>query len=73
MENLANATGLLRMLIMSCYTGFFNLRRGWQSLNTGPVLFTSHPKDGLVVNLYIKHNRRMPLQAEEAPSPILSF
>ena len=23
------------MLIMSCYTGFFNVRRGWQSLNTG--------------------------------------
>ena len=21
---------------MSCYTGFFNVRRGWQSLNTGP-------------------------------------
>ena len=30
------------------------------------VLFTSHPKDGLVVNLY----RRMPLQAEEALGPI---
>jgi hypothetical protein len=30
------------------------------------VLFTSHPKDGLVVNLYIPHNRRMPFQAEEA-------
>ena len=30
------------------------------------VLFTSHPKDGLVVNLYIPHNRRTPLQAEEA-------
>ena len=23
------------MLKMSCYTGFFNVRRGWQSLNTG--------------------------------------
>jgi hypothetical protein len=34
------------------------------------VLFTSHPKDGLVVNLYIPHNRRMPLQAEEALGPI---
>ena len=56
---------------MSCYTGrFFNVRRGWQSLNTGPVLFTSHPKDGLVVNLYIPHNRRMSLQAEEALGPI---
>jgi hypothetical protein len=24
------------MSIMSCYTGFFNVQRGWQSLNTGP-------------------------------------
>jgi hypothetical protein len=30
------------------------------------VLFTSHPQDGLVVNFYIPHNRRTPLQAEEA-------
>jgi hypothetical protein len=34
------------------------------------VLFTSHPQDGLVVNLYIPHNRRTPLQAEEALDPI---
>ena len=34
------------------------------------VLFMSHPKDGLVVNLYIPHNRRTPLQAEEALGPI---
>ena len=34
------------------------------------VLFTSRPKDGLVVNLYIPHNRRTPLQAEEALGPI---
>jgi hypothetical protein len=27
------------MLIMSCYTGFFNVRRGWQSLNTGPMFY----------------------------------
>ena len=26
------------MLIMSCYTGFLNVRRGWQSLNMGPRL-----------------------------------
>jgi hypothetical protein len=26
-------------LIMSCYTGFFNVRRGWQSLNTGPRFY----------------------------------
>ena len=24
---------------MSCYTGFFNVRRGWQSLNTGPRFY----------------------------------
>ena len=30
----------------------------------------SHPQDGLVVYLYIPHNRRMPLQAEEALGPI---
>ena len=34
------------------------------------VLFTSHPKDGLVVNVYIPHNRRTSLQAEEALGPI---
>ena len=34
------------------------------------VLFMSHPKDGLVVNLYIPHNRQTPLQAEEALGPI---
>ena len=34
------------------------------------ILITSHPKDGLVVNLYIPHNRRTPLQAEEALGPI---
>jgi hypothetical protein len=27
------------LLIMSCYTGFFNVRRGWQSLNTGPRFY----------------------------------
>jgi hypothetical protein len=27
------------MLIMSCYTGFFNVRRGWQSFNTGPRFY----------------------------------
>jgi hypothetical protein len=27
------------MLIMNCYTGFFNVRRGWQSLNTGPRFY----------------------------------
>jgi hypothetical protein len=34
------------------------------------VLFTSHLQDGLVVNFYIPHNRRTPLQAEEALGPI---
>ena len=27
------------MLIMSCYTGFFNVRRGWKSLNTRPRFY----------------------------------
>jgi hypothetical protein len=27
------------MLIISCYTGFFNVRRGWQSLNTEPRFY----------------------------------
>ena len=31
--------GPLIMSIMSCYTGFFNVRRGWQSLNTGPRFY----------------------------------
>ena len=47
------------MLIMSCYTGFFNVRRRWQSLNTGPrfylrlirrtgwlLIYTSRTTDG---------------------------
>jgi hypothetical protein len=47
------------MLIMSCYTGFFNVRRGWQSLSTGPrfylrlirktdwlLIYTSRTTDG---------------------------
>jgi hypothetical protein len=47
------------MLIISCYTGFLNVRRGWQSLNTGPRfylrlirrtgwlwIYTSHTTDG---------------------------
>jgi hypothetical protein len=45
-DNLASATCLSYgplimsiMLIMSCYTGFFNVRRGWQSLNTGPRFY----------------------------------
>jgi hypothetical protein len=53
------------MLIVSCYTGFFNKRVAISQHGTS-ILFTSHPKDGLVVNLYIPHNRRTPFQAEEA-------
>ena len=74
-DNLASATGLLwtMMLILSCYTGFFNVRSAKRvaiSQNGTSVLFASHSKDGLVVNLYIPHNRRTPLQAEEALGPI---
>ena len=35
------------MLIMSCYTGFFNVRRGWQSLNTGPRFYLRLNKDNV--------------------------
>ena len=65
-DNLASATEVSYgplimsiMLIMSCYTGFFNVRRGWQSLNTGPrfylrlirrtgwlLIYTSRTTDG---------------------------
>ena len=51
--------GPLIMSIMSCYTGFFNVRREWQSLNTGPrfylrlirrtgwlLIYTSRTTDG---------------------------
>jgi hypothetical protein len=40
------------------------------SLHGTLVLFTSHPQDRLVVNLYIPHNQRTPLHAEEALGPI---
>ena len=65
-DNLASATGLLwtMMLILR------SAKRVAISQNGTSVLFTSHPKDGLVVNLYIPHNRRTPLQAEEALGPI---
>jgi hypothetical protein len=39
-------------------------------LNGISVLFTSHPKNGLVVNSYIPKNRRTTRQAEEAIGPI---
>ena len=54
------------MLIMSCYT----VKRVAIPQHGTMVLFTSHPKDGLVVNLCIPHTRRMPLQAEEVLGPI---
>jgi len=76
MENLASATGLLwtthhehnahnELLHWVLYA-----KRVAISQHGTSVLFTSHPKEGLVVNLYILHNRRMPLQAEEALGPI---
>ena len=41
------------MLIMSCYTGFFNVWRGWQSLNTGPRFYLrqSSIKYDIIYNL----------------------
>ena len=35
------------------------------------VLFTSHPKDRLVVNLYIPHNRRTPFEQKKLSVPFL--
>ena len=35
------------------------------------VLFTSHPKDGLLVNLYILHNRRAPFKPKKLSVPFL--
>ena len=35
------------------------------------VLFTSHPKDRLVVNLYISHNRRTPFKPKKLSVPFL--
>ena len=59
------------MLIISCYTGFFNVRRGWQSLNTGPRFYLRLIRwTGWLCISYIPHNRRTPLQAEEALGPI---
>jgi hypothetical protein len=35
------------------------------------VLFTSHPKDGLLVNLYILHNRRAPFKPKKLSVPFI--
>ena len=52
---------------MSCYTGFFNMRRGWQSLNTGPRFYLRLIRRMGWLSIYTSRpNRRMPLHAEEA-------
>ena len=30
---------IMSIMLMSCYTGFFNVRRRWKSLNTGPRFY----------------------------------
>ena len=66
-ENLASATGLLWTTVT---LGSLTCEEGGNLSTRTSVLFTSHPKDRLVVNLYILHNRQTPLQAEEALGPI---
>ena len=66
-DNLASATGLLWTTVT---LGSLTWEEDGNLSTRDLVLFTSHPKDGLVVNLYIPHNRRTPLQAEEALGPI---
>ena len=59
------------MLIMSCYSTLGSLTCEEDgNLSTRDLGIIYRPKDGLVVNLYIPHNRRTPLQAEEALGPI---
>ena len=59
------------MLIMSCYTGFFNVRRGWQSLNTGPRFYLFYLSEGQVGCQFIHPAQpKDALQAEEALGPI---
>ena len=52
------------MLIMSCYSEFFNVRRGWQSLNTGPR-FNVSPEGQVGCEFIHPHNRQTSLKAEE--------
>ena len=55
------ASGLLKItkttFMMSCYTGFFNVRRGWQSLNTGPRFYLlKHMESKYILHIrYISH------------------
>ena len=50
------------MLIMSCYSEFFNVRRGWQSLNTGPR-FNVSPEGQVGCEFIHPHNRQTSLKA----------
>ena len=61
------------MSIMSCYTGFFNVRakRVAISQHGTSVLFTFHLKDWLVVNLFIPHNRQMLFKPKKLSVPFL--
>ena len=48
------------MLIMSCYTGFFNVRKGWQSLNTGPRFYWWRKLEYCIVESGVKHHNHNP-------------
>jgi hypothetical protein len=61
---------LLYPLPRGCAGGRIGTKSVAISQHGTSVLFTSHTKDGLVVNLYIPHNQLTPLQAEEALGPI---
>ena len=69
-DNLVSTTGLLWTTWWAVTLGSLTCEEGGNSQHGTSVLLTSHPKDGLVVNLCIPHNRRTPLQAEEALGPI---
>jgi len=77
-DNLASATCLIWTTHHEHYAHnellhgvLYRAKRVAISQHGTSVLFTSHPRDGLVVNLYIPHNRRTPLQAKKLSVPFL--
>ena len=60
-------------LIMSCYTGFLNVRRRWQSLNTGPRFYLRLASAGRVgcEFLHPAHPTDAPSSRRSSRSPFL--
>jgi hypothetical protein len=56
--------GPLIMSIMSCYTGFFNVRKGWQSLNMGPRFYLRLIRRTVWLWIYTSHT------TDERPWPL---